>query len=607
MSKSDDCISTSMENGQKTEGKLNLLFEVNKLINSELNISSILSNVVSAVKRLGYDFCGIMLLEGDELVVKASYGHGESGVDVIRVKVGEGITGHVAKTRRAEIVNDVSRDSRYIDFLRALNCNSEIAAPIIAGDELIGVFNVEDKRKDAFDEDDLRIISTLADQVAVAIKNARSRESLEIFNKRLATLYETGKIINSSLNLDDTLNNILQIIDEQFDYKFSAILLVDNQRLHVIAGRGFDLKVIGNFHPKIGEGIPGNVVKTGKPLLINDVSRDKRYINVNEVSKSELAVPLIYEGKVIGAFNIESDKLNNFDKSDMALLSSLADQAATAITNAKMFDRIKNFNQELKEKVETATDDLKQANIRLERLNQIKSDFVSTVSHELRTPLTSIQGYVSLIHDGDTGAITEEQKEFLGIVKSESERLTRLISDLLDISKIEEGRMQYSFEDFSLSGFINSYKKEAENMASSKNIKVEIIAPAALPIIKADPDKIRQIFYNLVSNAVKFSPNNTLLKIAVKETGNAIRVDVADQGIGISENDQGKIFKKFSQVDSKMTRKVGGTGLGLAITKNLIESHGGKIWVDSETGKGSRFSFTLPIRKESELKVHQKE
>lgn len=589
-----------MENIQidiKNSGeKLNLIFEVGKLINSNLDINSILLHVVTAIKQLGYDLCCILLKEGDSLVVKASYGLNDTGVDNVHVRIGEGITGHVAKTRKAEIVNDVSNDKRYIDFLDILKCNSELAVPIIAEDELIGVFNIEDRQKNAFTDEDLKIISTLAEQVAVAIKNARSKHSLESVNKRLETLYETGKIINSSLNLNNILNNILEIIDQQFDYKFSAILLVDNDRLHVIAGRGFVPSVVKNFRPKIGEGIPGNVVKTGKPLIIKDVSKDSRYIDVNTVTKSELAVPLRYEEKIIGAFNIESDKLDNFDENDMALLSSLADQAAIAIMNAQMFDRIRNFNEELKEKVEIATKDLKQANTRLENLNRIKSDFVSTVSHELRTPLTSIQGYVSLIHDGDTGAITEEQKEFLGIVKSESERLTRLISDLLDISKIEEGRMKYAFRDFDLLGFLKEYEKEARRMASLKNIMIEVHAPPQLIMIKADADKIRQIFYNLVNNAVKFSGENTTIRITVKKNGDYAEIGIADGGIGIAKKDQKRIFEKFSQIDSKMTRKAGGTGLGLVITRNIIESHGGKLWVESEIGRGSTFSFTLPIK-----------
>jgi len=430
---------------------------------------------------------------------------------------------------------------------------------------------------------------------AKAKMNAKPKESLDFLNKRLMTLYKTGKIINSSLDLNRIFNNILQIIDEQFDYKFSAILLVDGNRLYVKANRGFDPRVAKNFHPMIGIGTPGTVVKTGKPLIIRDVRKDRRYIDVNKTTKSALAVPILLQGKAIGAFNIESNKIGNFNKNDMYLLSSLADQAAQAIKNAQLYDRISNFNLELKKKIEQATNELTEKNKQLERLSQIKSEFVSTVSHELRTPLTSIQGYASLVADGDAGPINAEQREFLEVVKLESQRLTRLINDLLDVSKIESGKMKVAFNDFCLPDFIKHYEKEICNMASAKKIKVDIKVPNGLPKIKADADKIKQIFDNLISNAIKFSGKNTTLKIEIKENPDDIEVDIHDQGVGIAEKDIKNIFEKFQRVDNTMTRKTGGTGLGLAITKHLVEIHGGRIGVRSELGKGSTFSFFLPI------------
>ena len=579
------------------ERNFKILFEVGKLINSTYNVDLILKQVVDTViKQLGYDLCSILLKEGDFIVLRAGHGLDKKDLNKAKIRIGEGITGSVAKTGKAEIINDVTKDKRYIDFGK-IKCKSELAVPIITEKELIGVFNIEDRMENAFNEEDLKLIGALADHVAIAIRNAKSKKSMELLNKRLSTLYETGKIINSSLDLNKILHNILQIIDEQFDYKFSAILMADKDHLYVKAGRGFHPSVVKNFRPKIGQGIPGNAVKLKKPLIIKDVSKDTRYIDVNSPTKSELAVPMIYNGEAMGAFNIESDKLDNFDEDDMVLLSSFADQASIAIRNAQLFEKIKNFNLELKKQIEQATKELRGANEELARLNQIKSDFVSTVSHELRTPLTSIQGYVSLIQDGDAGAINEDQKEFLGIVKEESLRLLRLISDLLDISKIEAGKIRIVFEDFNIVRFINDYKAEISAMAGPKKIKVEINAPKELPIIKADADKIKQIFYNLVSNAIKFSGQNTTLKIAIKNNSNSIQVDVSDQGIGVAEKDLKNIFEKFQQVDSKMTRKAGGTGLGLSITKHLVEAHGGKIWVKSKVGKGSTFSFSLPINK----------
>jgi len=419
-------------------------------------------------------------------------------------------------------------------------------------------------------------------------------KALEHSNQRLKTIERVAKIINSSLELDNILNNILKIIDEEFDYKYSAILLVDKDKLYVKAGRGFSMEVVKTFRPKIGTGCPGTSVKTCAPVLIEDVSKDTRYIDVNSPTKSCLAVPIVHEGKAIGATNIESDKLANFGQDDVELLTAISDQAGHAITNAQLYEKVKNFNKELKKKIEEATEDLRHANKELERLSEMKSDFVSTVSHELRTPLTSIQGYTALIKDGELGPVNDEQKEFLGIVKEETERLTRLIGDLLDVSKIEAGRMKLVFQDFNLLHFIDHHKKEMENIALVKKIKLKFILPKETGIVKADPDKIKQIFYNLMSNAMKFSKENTTITITVENKKNNIQISVKDQGMGMNKKDLDKIFGKFHQVDSKMTREIGGTGLGLTITQHLIEAHDGEIWVESEINKGATFCFSLP-------------
>ena len=580
--------------------KFETLVEVAKAINSPLDIESILKYVVDALKVFGYDIGSILLVEGNYLVVRDAYGVKAKDKNNIRIRIGTGITGTVAKTGLPEIVGDVSKDKRYLEFTPALQIRSELAVPIVASNEIIGVMNIESQQVDAFTEEDLKIVRALADLVALAVSNSRSQRFMRQLNKRMSTLFETGKLINSTLDLGQTFENILQIVEDQFDYKFSAILLVEGNCLYVRTGRGFHPDVVKNFRPKIGQGIPGTAVKRREPVNVPDVSKCDFYLDVNSPTKSELAVPIIYEDKPIGAINIESDKIANFDEEDVILLSSLADQAAPAIRNAQLYEEISRFNLELKKRVDNATAELVTANSELRRLNEVKSDFVSTVSHELRTPLTSIRGYVSLMSDGEAGPVSDEQKEFLGIVNEESERLTRLIGDLLNISKIESGRMNLTFQKFDFIHFMNDYKKEIMNLASPKKIRVEVNMPKDLSAIDADHDKIKQVLHNLVSNAIKFSPEGSLLKVSVSTENGFIEVSVADQGIGIAKKDFDKLFQKFQQVDSKMTRNVGGTGLGLAITKHLVEAHGGKVSVESRVGKGSTFSFTLPVKRKAD-------
>jgi len=417
--------------------------------------------------------------------------------------------------------------------------------------------------------------------------------------KLFSLLYETGKIINSSINLNKVLNNILEVIEQQFDYKFSAILLVDKDRLYVRAGRGFHPDVVKDFKPKIGEGIPGNVVKMGKPLIIPDVRKDSRYIDVNSPTLSELAVPIIHEGKVIGAFNIESDKLDHFDNDDLILLQSLADQAAHAIVNGKLYDQVKNFNIELQQSINKATKDLIAANEDLEKLNKVKSDFVSIVSHELRTPLTSIIGYVALVRDGEAGDLNGQQKDFLNIVIEESERFHRLINDLLDLAKIEQKKMIFIMKKFCIVKLLNDFINETAFLAKDKGIKLELEIVGEIPPVVADIDKIKQVLTNLVTNAMKFTNpgGKVVLKAHVERVDGVdyAQIDVIDSGIGMSKEDIPKIFNKFHQIDMKANRKAAGTGLGLTITKSLVEAHQGKIWVSSRLGKGSTFSFMIPM------------
>ncbi len=581
-----------LENLRNTNENLSLLYKTSNIINSTLDLDSVFNIIVDIfVKKLNYDNFSILLAEGKHLVLKRSHKHPKSKKKNYFVKIGHGITGTVAKTGKALIVNDVTKDKRYVAVRRGIK--SELAVPIKIGERIIGVFNVESKKINAFNDYDLFLISALADQASIAIQNAETNKSLIQLNQRLNTINDLGKVINSSLDLDAVFNKMLEFMSKELHYNFCAVLMIENNRLYSRAGIGFTKKEIETYSANIGEGICGMVAKTGKPILTNDVSKIPYYKNQASLTKSELCVPLKVENRVIGVLNVESKKTNAFENKDIVYLSALADIASVAIKNAQLYNKVKDFNAELKIQVEMATQELTEANKELKRLNEIKSDFVSTVSHELRTPLTSIQGYVSLMQDGDAGQINDDQKEFLGIVKEESQRLLRLISDLLDISKIEAGKMKIMFEDFNILEFIDNYKTEILAMAAPKKIKVQIQASKGLPVIKADSDKIKQIFYNLISNAVKFSREGSLVNISIKDKNDHMQIDVSDQGIGIAEKDLKTIFEKFQQVDTKMTRKVGGTGLGLAITKNLVEAHGGNIWVKSKIGKGSEFSFTV--------------
>ncbi len=226
---------------------------------------------------------------------------------------------------------------------------------------------------------------------------------------------------------------------------------------------------------------------------------------------------------------------------------------------------------------------------------QMKNEFVSTVSHELRTPLTSIKGYVDLILDGDAGEVDEIQREFLGIVKENADRLVALINDMLDISRIESGRVHLKLEPMPvadvIAGTLDSFRAVCEQSGRSVRARV----PENLPRVKGDRDRIGQVLMNFVSNALKYSPNGGDVVISARHVGDFVNVSVQDHGMGITREDQKQLFTKFYRIDNALTREIGGTGLGLSICKSIIELHGGKVWVRSKMGEGSTFTFSVPV------------
>jgi signal transduction histidine kinase/CheY-like chemotaxis protein len=225
----------------------------------------------------------------------------------------------------------------------------------------------------------------------------------------------------------------------------------------------------------------------------------------------------------------------------------------------------------------------------------MKNEFVSTVSHELRTPLTSIKGYVDLILDGSAGEINDVQQEFLGIVKENSDRLVELINEMLDISRIESGRVHLRVEPLNIAESIEGAVDTFRAVMSQTGRTVDVRVPAHLPLVVADRDRVGQVLINLVSNALKYSPGGGEVVVTASHTGDRVCVAVTDQGLGISKDDLKRLFTKFYRVDSAMTREIGGTGLGLSICKNIIELLGGEVSVKSKLGSGSTFSFTLPV------------
>jgi signal transduction histidine kinase len=256
------------------------------------------------------------------------------------------------------------------------------------------------------------------------------------------------------------------------------------------------------------------------------------------------------------------------------------------------------YSRELERKrqeLEAATAELRAANERLRELDRMKDDFVSTVSHELRTPLTSIRAFAEILHDSPELAGAKRQ-EFVGIILRETERLTRLINQILDLAKIESGRAEWAAEPVDLRAVIRDAAGSTAALYRERDVRLETEVPDRVPIVVADRDRLQQVLLNLLANAVKFcTPGVGRVRVALSEAAGAVRVDVADNGIGIAPEHQGAIFEKFRQVGDTLTDRPQGTGLGLPISRLIVRQFGGELWVASEPGRGATFSFTIPV------------
>jgi len=285
-----------------------------------------------------------------------------------------------------------------------------------------------------------------------------------------------------------------------------------------------------------------------------------------------------------------------FTVQDINTLEIIASQVGVALENALMYERVKHFSEILRKEVERQTKELREANIRLKQLDKAKSEFISIASHQLRTPLTAIKGLVSMALEGFWGPLNEEQKKHLKEVYNSGERLLKLIEDLLDVSRIESGKMEFEFQSVNLYNLTKEVAEELKPQAKKKGLYLEVVLPRKkLPNVKADPLKIRQVIQNLIDNSIKYTLRGGV-RIRFKKERNKIIFSIADTGMGIPKDSIPLLFEKFHRGKEAIRKHTEGTGLGLYLCARLIEAHNGKIWVESEgEGKGSTFYFSLPI------------
>jgi signal transduction histidine kinase len=550
--------------------------------------------VVSAARVCGIDDVVLRLHEGNTMVPRAHFG----SIPIGRFEISIDEPHHRWMREHGTLhVPDARAQNDFPMLGSAGISRTFLAVPLRQHGELIGILAARRTEVRPFTTAQIKLLETFADQAVIAIENVRLFQELEARTRELAqsvgelkALGEVGQAVSSTLDLQTVLSAIvghavqLSATNGGVIYEYDEAL----QEFHLRASYRMEEEIVEALqktpvHP--GQGATGQMATVRAPVQVTNILEEREYTGTRVRPmlarlgyRSVLAVPLLREGRILGALTVWRKEAGNFSPEVVNLLQTFAMQSALAIQNARLFREIEDKGRQL------------------EAANRHKSEFLANVSHELRTPLNAIIGFSEVLQEKFFGELNEKQAEYTDDILSSGRHLLSLINDILDLSKIEAGRMELEVTTFYLPDAIENALLLIRERASRHGIKLDRVIDDRLGDFTGDERKIKQILVNLLSNAVKFTPEGGQIKVEARLGDSAMIISVTDTGIGIAKEDQEAVFEEFRQVGSNYAQKREGTGLGLSLTRRFVELHGGKIWVESEPGKGSTFTFTLPMK-----------
>ncbi|HYH10346.1 MAG TPA: ATP-binding protein [Thermoanaerobaculia bacterium] len=443
---------------------------------------------------------------------------------------------------------------------------------------------------------------------SIARKLALTRSKQNDLLSRLASLTNIGKTISLRYNTDELLTAVYNECATVIDCSLFSIALLEESQNEL----AFELDIRdGKALPKdripLGEGLNSWVIQHHQPLLLGSTAEERRFglkaVEDTKNTESWLGVPMIARDRVIGVISVESYKKNAFTADDLILLTAIANQAAVAIENANLYRDLEGLTYALEQRVLERTNELRETNLRLLAADRSKNQFLANMSHELRTPLNSIIGFSSVLLDATRGLLQPRLHRFLENIHTAGNHLLELINDILDLSKIEAGKMELRTDHFDLRETIAACERVMKGFAAEAKVQIVSSIDPRVPRVRLDEGRLKQILFNLLSNAVKFSPQDSIVSIHCRWLDklesplllDSVRIDVTDQGIGIPSDELQRIFVEFYQTEDGRRARKGGTGLGLSLTRNFVELHHGRIEVTSKPGQGSTFTLYLPV------------
>jgi signal transduction histidine kinase len=499
------------------------------------------------------------------------------------------LTGRVALDRMTIHVRDVVTDREYTrwDSQKRSNYRSLLGVPLLRQGEPIGVIMLVRRVVMPFTDKQIELVATFADQAVIAIENTRLFDEVQARNRDLTALSDVGRAVSSTLDLKVVLKTIVDRAVELSGTDAGSIFYYRQEvgRFELGETSGLDAEVVAKFRKldiAAGQTGLGEAITKRLPVQVPDVMKRRnnalRDAALEAGLHAALVVPLLGSEGALGTLVLQRRRTGEFQPAVVNLMQSFADQSAIALENARLFGEIARKSREL------------------EIASEHKSQFVANMSHELRTPLAAILGYAELMQEGFYEPQGTKSLDALTRIRSNGKHLLGLINAVLDIAKIESGQFTLNMAEYAIESVVETVRSATESLAQNKKLalKTEVVKP--LPIGLGDEQRLTQVLLNLVGNAIKFTDTGEV-RVTAKSVNGHFAVSVADTGPGIPENEHSRIFEQFHQIDNSNT-KASGTGLGLAIAKQIVEMHGGRIWVESTVGKGSTFQMEIPARAE---------
>ncbi|MEP7136906.1 MAG: GAF domain-containing protein [Chloroflexota bacterium] len=568
--------------------QLSTLNEITRQLTSTLEQEPLLQNILdNAVSILNCEAGTLFLVDEQtgDLVFRVIVSPVAGNLLNKRLPAGTGIVGRAVQTRAPVIENDaqrsVFRSNVETDKQTGFYPRSLLAVPMMIKDRVLGVIEVINRRDGLpFVADDQNILTAFSGQAAVAMENARLLASTDLeLEAKIEELQVMGRIVrelNATLDVDRAMLITLETAMRQSSADAGLIGFIEEDHLRLMAHQGYEEVFADQPNVQLPLDLPTikTAMESGQSTQISLLAIDEKGILPS--AHTQIIVPIRREVQVIGLIILES---TGDSQVNLAFLNRLSDNAAIAISNAQLF--AENL-----------------------RANIAKSEFVSFVAHELKNPMTSIKGYSELMAAGSVGQINEMQANFLGTIRANVQRMSTLVSDLNDNAKIEAGQLKLDYKPVGVDDVVDEVIRSTKRQIDDKKQTIDLQVPKELPNVWADHTRVGQVLTNLVSNAHKYTPEGGKILIGAEVTSNqwdpggakeVVHLWVKDDGIGISIEDQAKIFKRYFRSEDSKAREAPGTGLGLNITKSLVEMQGGRIWFDSEFRQGTTFHFTVPV------------